>query len=321
MNYRSIADLNWIIMSNLHRIPSDVDLVVGIPRSGMLAANVLALHLNLAFTDLDGLVSGRIMDSGQQRMGIGKRCRSIVECRKALIVDDSILSGSEMARARKIVSQSGLESKAIYMAAFCTKENRHQVDIAFDICPTPRAFEWNLMHGHILPQCCVDIDGVLCVDPTPEQNDDGENYERFVRNAIPLNRPTAVIGVLVTSRLEKYRGQTQEWLTRNEIQYDELVMMDYSSMEERQAARAYAKFKADIYKSRESVLFVESSNELSKEIAKLSGKPTLCTETQILFSPHGYPHIRQLAKSNIKQSIGLTKRIVNKIARLLSHIR
>jgi uncharacterized HAD superfamily protein len=305
-------------MGNLHRIPSDVDLVVGIPRSGMLAANLLALHLNLALTDLDGFVSGRIMGSGLQRKGIGKRCRSIAECRKALIVDDSILSGSEMERARKVVNQSGLESKAIYLAAFCTKDNRYQVDIALDICPTPRAFEWNLMHGHILPQCCVDIDGVLCVDPTPEQNDDGENYEHFLRNAVPLNRPTAKIGVLVTSRLQKYRGQTQEWLARNEIRYGELVMMDYPSMKERQAARAYAQFKADIYRSRGSALFVESSNELSREIARLSGKPTLCTETQVLYSPHGYPHIRQLAKSNIKQSIGLTRRIANKIGKLMS---
>lgn len=35
MNYRSISDLNQIILKRLYIIPRDIDLVVGIPRSGM----------------------------------------------------------------------------------------------------------------------------------------------------------------------------------------------------------------------------------------------------------------------------------------------
>ena len=46
MNYRSFADMNNDLVRNLARFPHDVDLIVGIPRSGMLPANLLALYLN-----------------------------------------------------------------------------------------------------------------------------------------------------------------------------------------------------------------------------------------------------------------------------------
>ena len=45
MNYRSISDLNNIILQRLSILPRDFDLIVGVPRSGMLPANLLALYL------------------------------------------------------------------------------------------------------------------------------------------------------------------------------------------------------------------------------------------------------------------------------------
>ncbi|RUU06821.1 phosphoribosyltransferase, partial [Mesorhizobium sp. M7A.T.Ca.TU.009.01.3.2] len=37
MHYRSISDMNDAIVRGLHRLPRDIDLVVGVPRSGVLA--------------------------------------------------------------------------------------------------------------------------------------------------------------------------------------------------------------------------------------------------------------------------------------------
>ena len=44
MYYRNIADLNRVILKRLNILPRDFDLIVGIPRSGMLPANLLALY-------------------------------------------------------------------------------------------------------------------------------------------------------------------------------------------------------------------------------------------------------------------------------------
>ena len=67
-------------------------------------------------------------------------------------------------------------------------------------------FEWNYLHhdgySHL---CCYDIDGVLCEDPTDEENDDGDRYKNFILNAPLRFKPFAPIGFLVSSRLEKYR--------------------------------------------------------------------------------------------------------------------
>ena len=54
MNYRSIAQLAASVSRWSMSLPGDIDLVVGVPRSGLLAANLLALYRNLPFTDLEG---------------------------------------------------------------------------------------------------------------------------------------------------------------------------------------------------------------------------------------------------------------------------
>ena len=127
MNYRSVNDLDSIIVENLHCIPDDIDLIVGIPRSGMLAASLLALHLNLPLTDIDGFIEGRLMGSGLQRKCIKRNITSLHEARRALIVDDSLLTGAEMKRARNLVDLCGLTEKTIFAAVICSPEKKQEV--------------------------------------------------------------------------------------------------------------------------------------------------------------------------------------------------
>ena len=69
MRYRSIAELDDDVVDWLHRLPRDLELIVGVPRSGLLAASMLALHLNLPLTDVEGLIEGRVLQSGPRYMG------------------------------------------------------------------------------------------------------------------------------------------------------------------------------------------------------------------------------------------------------------
>ena len=105
MNYVSISDLNDYIVKNLHKIPHDIDLVVGIPRSGMLPANLIALYLNKPYTDIDSFVDGRILESGYR-----KRFFSDCGTKKILVVDDSIGSGRAMKEAKaKLSSKENMQ--------------------------------------------------------------------------------------------------------------------------------------------------------------------------------------------------------------------
>jgi uncharacterized HAD superfamily protein len=144
--------------------------------------------------------------------------------------------------------------------------------------PLPRYFQWNILNHTSLEKACFDIDGVLCADPNEEQNDDGPIYRDFVLNAPPLFIPGSKIGTIVTSRLEKYRPETEQWLAANKIKYDKLVMLDLPNKEARMKANSHATHKANTYKSAGYILFVESALYQALEINRITKKPVLCTE-------------------------------------------
>jgi orotate phosphoribosyltransferase len=283
MNYRTVNDLNRCIVANLHQLPRDIDLVVGIPRSGVLAASLIALHLNLPMVDLDGFIDGRIW-SGGERQNLhcsGKGAKAT----KALVVDDTVHRGNEIAKVKKRANAAGLGGRVAYACVYVAPQSKDKVDYWFEIVPPPRVFEWNLMHHSFLDDSCMDIDGVLCRDPSPEENDDGPKYREFVSSVEPLLIPTVRIGHLVTCRLEKYRALTTAWLTRHGVKYRELVMMDYASKAERIAAGSHASFKAAAYTRTDALLFIESDRQQAQEIAQLSGRAVFCFTTREMINP------------------------------------
>ncbi|UCI26252.1 phosphoribosyltransferase [Mesorhizobium sp. B2-8-5] len=298
MNYRSISDMNDAIVRNLHRLPRDIDLVVGVPRSGILAGTMVSLIANIPMTDLDSFLAGRIYTSGITKRWAGLD-RQASEMRKILVIDDSIIGGTAMRDAREKVAASGIEGDFIFAAVFGLSLQHEETDMVFEAVPHPRMFQWNFMHHVFLEQCCVDIDGVLCLDPTEDENDDGPAYEKFLAEARPLLGPTRKIGWLVTSRLEKYRKLTEAWLASRDIKYDHLIMLDLPNKAERQRLGAHGSFKAEFYRKSDAILFIESEHEQAQRIAKLSGKPVLCVETNMvsLPDPMSLPALQQAARN------------------------
>lgn len=273
MYYKNISDLNKIILKRLSILPRDFDLIIGIPRSGMLPANLLALYLNRPYTDIHSFLNGHIYKAGARSQFF-----NINEFRKILVVDDSIASGTAMNEVRKSLSEYSSGISISYCAIYVIPGKEKMVDYYFEVVPLPRYFQWNVLNHTTLEKACFDIDGVLCVDPAPEQNDDGERYIDFIINAKPLFIPGAKIGTIVTSRLEKYRSLTESWLKSNNIKYNNLVMLDLPDMEARQRANSHAVHKARTYMSKPYVLFVESDLSQAREINMISKKPVLCTE-------------------------------------------
>ena len=135
------------------------------------------------------------------------------------------------------------------------------------------------MHHSYLVRCCLDIDGVLCRDPTTQENDDGQQYISFLQSAERIFTPQRPVGYLVTSRLEKYRPETEQWLRRHNMQYKQLFMLDLPTREARIKMKAHAEFKSEVYSKTNAQLFIESSYRQAREIALRTGKPVLCLET------------------------------------------
>lgn len=283
MEYRSLKDLASCIHANAYEVPADVDLIVGIPRSGLLAANIMALQLNLPLLDLKSFLLGHEPEVGRtvkSTMGALQRAP-----RKVLIVDDSITSGKSMIEVRRRVAAERPDADVLYCAIYCTKREHPEIDIGFEIAPMPRMFEWNMMRHKHLENACCDIDGVLCHDPGASENDDGAQYLEFLKSARILHRPSVRVGHLVTSRLEKYRAETEQWLRDHRIEYGKLWMLDLPSAAERRRTGAHASFKAEIYKKSDAILFIESEDNQAMEIADLSNRPVFSVGGQRIVWP------------------------------------
>jgi uncharacterized HAD superfamily protein/hypoxanthine phosphoribosyltransferase len=301
MYYRNVSDLNKIILSRLSILPRDFDLIVGIPRSGMLPSNLLALYLNKPYTDINSFLNGHIYKAGARGQFFDIR-----DFKKILVVDDSIASGSAMIKCKESLKHLESEFSISYCAIYVIPGKEKMVDYFFETVPLPRYFQWNVLHHTTLEKACFDIDGVLCIDPTEDQNDDGPKYRDFVLNAPPLFIPGSKIGTIVTSRLEKYRPETETWLKANNVKYNDLVMLDLPDMEARQKANNHAGHKAKAYLSKPYVLFVESDLSQAVEINRIAKKPVLCTENfEMIFDSESvfynlksgkyFPFLRKLA--------------------------
>lgn len=294
MNYRTIADLSHLISQQLYKVPSSVDLIVGVPRSGLLAANILALKLNLPLTDVAGLCEGRLLQSGKR----GKRFQ-IKKARHALVIDDSLCSGNSINEAKRQIGTANLSFSVDYGAIYVATGSQCYVDIFWEECPLPRVFEWNVMHHSVVENACIDIDGVLCRDPTDSENDDGERYLHFLKSVAVLVSPTGVIKTLVTCRLEKYRTVTEDWLASAGIRYSELIMLDLPSGESRRRWNKYGAYKGEIYKRSNAILFIESNIFQACEIADISMKPVLATDINKMVYPGMASLIRITARERL----------------------
>ena len=281
LTYKTYQNLIFDIKSNIDKIPTDIDLVVGIPRSGMIPAYMIGLMLSKQVCTLYEFLSEDFKNNTTRRVKFSQEIKNV------LIIDDSILSGNASLRTKKLIKESELDKKYnIKYLAIYYKNNDYKkyIDIALVQVNSPRLFEWNYLNHTFLQDAAFDIDGVLCKDPLPQENDDGIKYLNFLNNAKPLFIPQYKIPYIITSRLEKYRKETEDWLRNNNFQYDHLIMLSGYTAEERKKLNLHAKFKAEQYKKLADIqLFIESDRKQAEQIAKLTGKLCFCASTDELF--------------------------------------
>jgi uncharacterized HAD superfamily protein len=258
-------------------LPSDIAVVVGIPRSGLMIANLIALHLQRPLAELNGFARGELLHKGRRLSVHADPSRF----RKALIVDDSFSSGSEPHKAQ--AKLKGVSAQVLYAVGYATPEALRMIDFAFEALTQPRFFERNLMSGEVIRNACADIDGVLCPDHTNAENDDGPRYLKFITEAPLRHRPHARIRHLGRSRLERYRPETMQWLATNGIEFERLWMARYAKAAERRAAQAYARLKANVYLETGSRVFIESSDKVARQIAELAQRPVFCTDSWMIY--------------------------------------
>lgn len=280
---RSVADLDQALRRFLPKIQDRFDLIVGVPRSGMLPASLIASFLDLPLVDLDGFLLGRSGATGERSLNVYKG-----RATRVLVVDDSIATGNEMKRVQSRIHDAGLEAICKYLVVYGTRDSPEICDYVCQKTECPRIFSWNIANSWLVSHACVDIDGLLCPDPDPRENDDGKMYLEFITNAPPLYVCRQKIKHLVTARLEKYRKETELWLNKSGIEFQFLHMVDLpdGASRIRQGPGFHARHKSKIFGDLEDALiFIESSDYQARDIAQLSGKIVFSAESGNFFQP------------------------------------
>lgn len=264
-NYRNFNYINALLIENLIKVPTDVDLIVGIPRSGLIVSTLLAEYRSLPSTDLQSFIYAH--DNAKMYPQSLAPSTDIKNAKSILLVDDAMGSGQSMQKAKELILQHRKDVKIKTFVVFVEPFSTEKVDIYCSIL-RDQFLPWSILKRGIRDACC-DIDGVLTEDVPPEANDDGSKYVSFLKKQRPKYIPDRKIRILVTGRLEKYRAITEEWLRRHNVQYGQLIMCQCKNNAER-AKMDMGKFKGDVFKKSGLPLFIESDFREASTVKQLN---------------------------------------------------
>ena len=278
--YRSYADLAEDIACWSQTLPDEIVAVSGIPRSGIIPAMMLAAHRNVSYVPWEILTRGETPWTYGDTRGVNRPDLGIV-----LVVDDTSFSGRTIVMLRRCLPPRDNGVYYRFGAVYAGPDGQRKVDFWHkELRTVYHTFQWNILQDALSPKIMVDMDGVLCENwNKPDTNDYAASHYEHLQFAKPLLLPSWPIMGVVSSRLEKFRPETEAWLNRHNVQRAFVELHPAATHEERAVMGAW-KFKAETYAGNPDVmLFIESEPEDSQQIAIASGKPVLCWKNQKVY--------------------------------------
>lgn len=261
----------------LATLPADIDCVVAIARSGLLPGSIVA-HLR----HLPMLTVSR--QTGIHDPGHGGRMENRDKSRPPshiLLIDDTAASGHEMSMCTPIVRERFPEARITRAVIYSKPEVVGALDTCFATYSGLHYLEWNFVNAGHGQQAAFDMDGILNRDFTYEECQDDDTYRRVMADIEPLYLPRRMpVPLIVTARPESTRDITLEWLAKWGVKVDGLVMWPGAW---HPPSSEVAPWKAKHYAESQYHLFIESSEDQSKLINEITGRPVLCPAARKLF--------------------------------------
>lgn len=261
---------------------SDFDGIVGVARSGLIPAAVIATHYHLPLwvvSPMTGRVNAigsgyRLGDSGRPPDG------------RLLIVDDTACGGNTMRKVLDVLAKILPAHNLYTAAAYATSDAATELDAVACVYPKPHFLEWNFANSHFAKDTAFDMDGIICVDPHCYDTDPA--YKNHLAHAAPLYLPRKWPAIIVTARCERYRGETLDWLERHRVTCRELVMWPGDPEARWATPEAVAQWKADVLKRLRRTgnihFYAESDPRQAAIIAESAKMPVICPAAGRVFN-------------------------------------
>lgn len=271
---------------------SDFDIVIGIPRSGLIIASIFATKFGKPLSTPDVFIN----EQKYWFSGVGNSSNKPeleghkISIRKVLLIDDSMtrweFENSIMGKNYKMIHEKYPELEIITASLYVTKRTKTFPNLYYkeipDCANNPHRFEWNLMHGKI-GIAATDMDGVLC-EKCPAGVDENEpRYLEWLTKARPYLIPCYEIDYIITSRLEKYRPQTEQWLKDHKVRYGQLIMWN---LPEKSMRTNHAEYKCKTLRSLGVDIFHywEDEKWQAEQIHRDTGIIVICFDTMEFLS-------------------------------------
>lgn len=236
---------------------SDCDAIVGVARSGIIPASVIAcmLHVPL-YVGCGAQVVWA--GTGTRSSRLGDRPPS-----RVAIVDDTSVSARSILktaiRARRTWPSAKIVTAAVYSHA-------PVVDFIARHYPLPHWLEWHVLNSPIMSHAAIDVDGVLCE-----------------RGAL-LQRPRyRAVRLVISARGEAAREETERWLCERGITYRELLLSP-CFLDGNEAAEWKAETLQRFVRSNEVNLMIESETDLARVIHDRLGITVIAYRDAKVFS-------------------------------------
>ncbi len=238
--------------------PERYDLVLGIPRSGLYVASLVALKLGLPISTPSAFLRGEVWFSKGAATSV---------LRTVLLVDDGVGDGfdGQMVQNFNVLTQAFPNLRFVRAALYIYSNCANAVDLYYrfyDVQYLNRE-EWNLLHRKF-GVVGFDMDGTLCHDWDEKRY---SSYNEFIVCAEPYLIPNFKIDYIITSREERYRDETLAWLNKYGVKFGQLIM--------RKNRDKSAVFKATQIKALKLDWYFENNLAEAKFIHKKTGVPVL----------------------------------------------
>lgn len=256
-------------LSIVNRLPK-IKGILGIPRSGMIPASILAVVMSVPLYSLsDGnlLLLNSAEKNGGSRMS---RYKSPTENLPILVIDDTSFTGVSINNIKNHLKNEYPDQNFLYTTVYSEplniERNENLLNIVNIELKEPHILEWNFFDAYTIQSGMFDLDGVFCPDCTAEIDSDEKKYIDWILNIEPFkNRIPKLFHpmAICTGRLEKYRTYTEAWLKKHNIQYGKLLMWQGTKEERDKNGRHkenVSEYKCDAWKNYTGKFYIDKDN-------------------------------------------------------------